>query len=57
MVRMLADEGSAITRDFVGNEAAARHYFNCQWPVASSQKWRIVKTVMLGLFGRLRRIG
>jgi hypothetical protein len=57
MTRMLADKGSAVTRDFVGNETAARHYFSCLWPAASSQKRLIVTTVMLGHFGRLRRIG
>jgi hypothetical protein len=37
MTGMLADKGSAVTRDFVGNETAARHYGSGQWPVASFQ--------------------
>src|SRR5258708_32825473 len=37
MIGMLAQQEGAITGDFVGNEAAARHHFSCQLPAASCQ--------------------
>jgi hypothetical protein len=37
MIRVLSNQGGAVSGDFIGNPAAAGHEFSCQLPVFISR--------------------